>query len=130
MTGVAVLRSKEKLVVCGQHVATEVFRQMGAKYTALVADGTVVTPYTEIGEVEGSVRALLTGERLALNMLMKLSGIATKTHYVTEGVNTRLRVVDTRKTTPLLRTLERYAVRTGGGSNHRFALYFPSTDSI
>ena len=82
LEGVGVLRSKQELVVCGHEVAQEVFRQMGADYVPLIKEGTLVEPFTEIAEVRGKIRALLTGERLALNFLMKLSGIATHTHRV------------------------------------------------
>jgi nicotinate-nucleotide pyrophosphorylase (carboxylating) len=78
----------------------------------------------QIAEVEGSVRSILSGERLALNLLQRLSGIATRTNqYVQAIAGTKARVVDTRKTTPGLRLLEKYAVRVGGGHNHRYALY-------
>ena len=80
---------------------------------------------THIARIEGSSRALLTGERIALNLLMRLSGICTHTRRAVETVPTgsKLRLVDTRKTTPLHRALERRAVRIGGGANHRFALF-------
>jgi nicotinate-nucleotide pyrophosphorylase (carboxylating) len=118
--GSARIYAKEKLVVSGQAAAAEVFRQLGAAYTVVVpdgaeADGTVAT-------VEGPLRALLTGERLALNFLMRLCGVATHTRDVVRRAP-GLPVLDTRKTTPLLRALEKAAVRHGGGRNHRMALY-------
>jgi nicotinate-nucleotide pyrophosphorylase (carboxylating) len=122
-SGTAIIRSKQQLIVCGHTIASEVFKRLGATYTALVSEGTLVDPFTEIAQVQGPVRSLLTGERVALNFLMKLSGIATHTHTVVDGIATELRIVDTRKTTPLLRSLEREAVRIGGGRNHRYALY-------
>jgi nicotinate-nucleotide pyrophosphorylase (carboxylating) len=119
---VGIIRAKQELVVCGHEPAEEVFRQLGAVYTPLVAEGSLVPVGTEVARIEGLSRAILTGERLALNFLMKLSGIATHTYHTVAGCS-GLRVVDTRKTTPLLRYNERRAVKIGGGHNHRFALY-------
>ena len=119
---IGVIRAKQELIVCGHEPAKEVFRQVGAIYIPLVEEGTLVSTRTKVAQVEGNSRAILTGERLALNFLMKLCGIATHTYRTVEGVS-GLRVVDTRKTTPLLRYHERRAVRMGGGHNHRFALY-------
>lgn len=93
-------------------------------FTAFVEEGQAVTKGTVIIEVEGSTHAILTGERLALNLMQRLSGVASRTAsfvQVLEGLPTRL--VDTRKTTPGHRMLEKYAVRIGGGFNHRFGLY-------
>lgn len=93
-------------------------------FTALVEEYQAVTKGTVIIEVEGSTHAILTGERLALNLMQRLSGVASRTAsfvQVLEGLPTRL--VDTRKTTPGHRMLEKYAVRIGGGFNHRFGLY-------
>ncbi|RME25235.1 MAG: carboxylating nicotinate-nucleotide diphosphorylase [Deltaproteobacteria bacterium] len=120
--GQAEIRAKQELVVCGHEPAAEVFRQVGARYTIEVAEGQRVEPGAVIARVDGSLRAMLIGERLALNFLMRLSGIATHTSQ-TVSAAPDLRVVDTRKTTPLHRALERHAVRVGGGGNHRFALY-------
>ena len=122
-TSKAVIRAKEQLIVCGHEPAQEVFRQVGARYTMIVPEGELVSAGTIIAELQGNSRALLTGERLALNFLMKLCGIATHTYNTVKGLNRAMRVVDTRKTTPLLRYHERRAVRIGGGHNHRFALY-------
>lgn len=115
--------AREALVVAGQEAAAAVFAALDATWTALAPDGTAVAPGTEIGRAEGSARALLTGERLALNLLMRLSGIATNTRRHVEAADGAFTVVDTRKTTPLHRALEKAAVRAGGGRNHRFALY-------
>ena len=120
--GEALVRAKQELVVCGQDGAAEVFRQLGASYLVLLGDGARVQPGTAIARVEGRLRDLLTGERLALNFLMRLCGIATHTASVVAAAP-GLKVVDTRKTTPLHRALERRAVRLGGAANHRFALY-------
>jgi nicotinate-nucleotide pyrophosphorylase (carboxylating) len=120
--GEGVIDAGADLVVSGQLAAAEVFRQLSARYEAVASDGAHVTPGTVIGRASGPLRSLLTGERLALNFLMHLSGIATQTSRVVQGAGA-LRVVDTRKTTPLLRALEKAAVVHGGGHNHRFALY-------
>ena len=120
--GVGLIRAKQALVVCGHVEAAEVFRQVGAIYRPLVGEGCAAASGEVVAEVEGPLRALLTGERVALNLLMRLSGIASHTRRVIGDVQ-GLAVVDTRKTTPLLRGPERRAVRVGGGRNHRFALY-------
>lgn len=120
--GSARILAKAPLVVSGHTVATEVFAQLSAHYRPMVDDGDSVTTGTVIAEVSGPLRSLLTGERLALNFLMHLSGIATHTAHTISHAGA-LKIVDTRKTTPLLRRLEKAAVRHGGGHNHRFALY-------
>lgn len=122
----AVIHAKDNGVIAGIMVAELVFQVVdsGLVFTPMVKDGDVVTHGTILAEVEGSTHSLLTGERLALNLLQRMSGIATRTRtYVDalEGLSTRL--VDTRKTTPGHRLLEKYAVRVGGGANHRFGLY-------
>jgi nicotinate-nucleotide pyrophosphorylase (carboxylating) len=122
LEGSARIIAKQQLVVCGHDIATEVFRQMGATYIPVIDEGTLVDKWTVIARVTGPMRGLLTGERLALNFMMRLCGIATHTHRTVERAGD-LKVVDTRKTTPLMRRLERRAVKVGGGSNHRFALY-------
>jgi nicotinate-nucleotide pyrophosphorylase (carboxylating) len=94
-----------------------------ARFTALAADGADLEPGQPIAEVEGEARAILSAERVALNLLGRLSGVATLTRaYVRAVETTRARIVCTRKTTPGLRALEKYAVRCGGGINHRFGL--------
>lgn len=120
--GVAWMTAKEPLVVSGQEAVVEVFRQLGVRWRVLVPDGASAERGTRVGEAEGRLRALLQGERAALNFLMRLSGIATHTRAVVARAG-GLRVLDTRKTTPLHRALEKAAVRHGGGFNHRFALY-------
>lgn len=122
----AVIHVKEEGIIAGIPIARLVFEIVDASLTfkAFAQDGDHVRKGTIIIEVEGSTRSLLTGERLALNLMQRLSGIATKTGmYVQalQGLPTRL--VDTRKTTPGHRMLEKYAVRVGGGHNHRFGLY-------
>jgi nicotinate-nucleotide pyrophosphorylase (carboxylating) len=114
---------KEPGVVCGLEVAAEVFDRLGAKLEPLAADGDSVEP-GPVGRVEGSARGVLAGERLALNVLGRLSGIATLTRrYVDAVAGTGAVILDTRKTTPGLRALEKHAVASGGGQNHRLGLY-------
>lgn len=122
LMGTAEIRAKARLVVCGHAAATETFQQVGANYRAAVPDGSAVGSGDLVATVAGPLRALLTGERVALNFLMRLSGIASHTRMCVERAGS-LKVVDTRKTTPLHRVLEKHAVRMGGASNHRFALY-------
>ncbi|MDP2305935.1 MAG: carboxylating nicotinate-nucleotide diphosphorylase, partial [Pseudomonadota bacterium] len=120
--GTARIVAKQALVVSGQAAAAEVFRQLDARYEAVVPDSEEVPFGTVIGTVAGGFGALLTGERTALNFLMRLCGVATHTRMVVRAAG-GVRVVDTRKTTPLLRALEKDAVRHGGAANHRYALY-------
>lgn len=94
-----------------------------ARTTLAAADGDAVQPGSELATVEGDARALLAAERVALNVLQRLSGVATRTAGLVERAAGRARVLDTRKTTPGMRALERYAVRCGGGENHRFGLF-------
>ncbi|SDX84419.1 nicotinate-nucleotide pyrophosphorylase [carboxylating] [Paenibacillus sp. CF384] len=122
----AVIHVKEDGILAGVPVAKLVFEVVdpALEFRPLAADGDAVTKGTILAEVEGSTHSILTGERLALNLMQRLSGIATKTRafvQAIEGLPTRL--VDTRKTTPGHRLLEKYAVRVGGGFNHRFGLY-------
>lgn len=111
--------------VCGLDVARLVFTSLdpGAHVEIYCSEGTSVEAGTSVLSVSGEGRALLTGERVALNYVQRLSGIATLTReYVKRVEGTRAKITDTRKTTPGLRLLEKYAVRCGGGHNHRFAL--------
>ncbi|NGQ96447.1 carboxylating nicotinate-nucleotide diphosphorylase [Brevibacillus sp. SYP-B805] len=124
--GVGILYAKEAGMIAGLPVAGQVFATVdpSLRFQPAVEEGALVEKGQRIAEVSGSVRSILSGERLALNLLQRLSGIATRTHaYVQAVAGTKARVVDTRKTTPGLRFLEKYAVRVGGGHNHRFALY-------
>ncbi|HTO24915.1 MAG TPA: carboxylating nicotinate-nucleotide diphosphorylase [Gaiellaceae bacterium] len=117
---------EEPGVVCGAELAGAVFRALddSVGVETVLADGTAVTGYALVAEVEGPARAVLTGERTALNLLGRLSGIATLTRQFADAVaGTRATILDTRKTTPGLRALEKYAVRCGGGANHRGGLY-------
>jgi nicotinate-nucleotide pyrophosphorylase (carboxylating) len=118
----ALIVAKEPGVIFGLEVAGAVFAELGASLTPLVAEGECVGP-GPIAEVDGPARAVLTGERVALNLLGRLSGIATLTHRFVDAVSgTGVEILDTRKTTPGLRTLEKQAVAAGGGTNHRFGL--------
>jgi nicotinate-nucleotide pyrophosphorylase (carboxylating) len=124
--GVADLLVKEAGVVCGLRVAETTFRALDPdiRFEALASDGDMVVPPAVVARISGSERALLTGERVALNFLGRLSGIATLTRRYVEAIEgTGASVLDTRKTTPGLRELEKYAVACGGGRNHRFGLY-------
>ncbi len=118
----AVVLAKEPGVVCGLKVATVVFAELGARFDPLADEGAEIEP-GPIAEVEGSARGVLTGERLALNLIGRLSGIATLTRrYVDAVQGTGATILDTRKTTPGLRALEKHAVASGGGQNHRQGL--------
>ncbi len=124
--GSAVFGAREAGVVAGLGVAALVFHEvMGdtVEVTDRVADGTRVAPGDVVMRVTGPVRGLLTAERTALNYASHLSGVATATaHWVDALAGTRARVLDTRKTLPTFRALQKYAVRCGGGVNHRFSL--------
>ncbi len=111
-------------VFCGGPVAAEVFRQVDpAMAVSFAAEGSRVARGQEVGEAKGEVSGLLRAERPALNFLQRLSGIATLTARFVEAASGHgARIIDTRKTTPLLRVLEKYAVRAGGGANHRSSL--------
>ncbi|MFD0717151.1 carboxylating nicotinate-nucleotide diphosphorylase [Paenibacillus sp. GCM10027626] len=122
----AVIHVKEDGIVAGLPVARLVFQIVDPTiaFSAQIADGAAVTKGTVLAEAEGRTHSLLTGERLALNLLQRLSGIATKTRqFVAALEGLPVRLTDTRKTTPGHRLLEKYAVRVGGGFNHRLGLY-------
>jgi nicotinate-nucleotide pyrophosphorylase (carboxylating) len=126
LQGEAYIRAKETLVVAGLPVAARVFRQLDTAivFTADVADGQEVDAGTVLARLTGPVASILTGERVALNFLQHLSGIASFTRKMAAQVaGSTAFLVDTRKTTPGWRVLEKYAVRLGGGHNHRFGLY-------
>lgn len=118
------LRTREDCVVAGLDVAVEVFRQLDAKVTVdpIKCDGDSCFVDDLLLVVDGKAGALLTAERTALNFLQRLSGIATEARRFVEVVSGRSVLLDTRKTTPMLRLLEKYAARVGGVVNHRFAL--------
>ncbi|HEX9078612.1 MAG TPA: carboxylating nicotinate-nucleotide diphosphorylase [Desulfuromonadaceae bacterium] len=120
------LIAKEELVVAGLSVAERVFRRLdpAAIFSACLPEGARAARGELLATVQGSAADLLMGERVALNLLQRLSGVATLTSRYVEAVKgTKARIVDTRKTTPGLRELEKYAVRVGGGINHRTGLY-------
>ena len=117
--------AKEALVLAGLDVAFTVFRTVEStvRLDCALQDGVPLSPGSVIAEIHGPARALLSAERVALNLLQRLSGVATATRRYVEAVrHTRARIIDTRKTTPGLRLLEKYAVQVGGGHNHRFGL--------
>ena len=120
------LIAKERFVVAGSFVAKRVFNRLDPLivFSASCAEGVQVEPGGVIATMRGDAANLLMGERVALNLLQRMSGIATVTSRFVEAVRgTKARIVDTRKTTPGLRELEKYAVRVGGGHNHRTGLY-------
>lgn len=116
---------KAACVLAGLDVAFEAFRQLepGVRIEARRSDGDSCRSGDEIAHVVGTARALLVGERTALNFLQRLSGIATRARQFVDAAGGRITILDTRKTTPLLRALEKYAVRAGGATNHRVGLF-------
>ncbi len=124
--GEAHIRAKAELIVAGLPVAQAVFARLdgAVEFIPKVQDGELVTAKTILATVTGPANLLLLGERVALNFLMRLSGIATWTRRFVMAVQPHpARIVDTRKTMPGWRVLEKYAVRLGGGANHRFGLF-------
>jgi nicotinate-nucleotide pyrophosphorylase (carboxylating) len=125
-TASAVVMCRHEAVICGQpwFDATVLKLDPSAKVAWAVAEGARVAAGTRVCAVSGNARALLAAERVALNFLQTLSGVATATRRYVEAIaGTRARIVDTRKTLPGLRLAQKYAVRAGGGSNHRLGLY-------
>jgi nicotinate-nucleotide pyrophosphorylase (carboxylating) len=120
----AVILAKSRCVIAGLDVASEAFRQLDPGVAVVVhrRDGEWCEPGTEVAEYRGHAAGLLTAERTALNFMQRLTGIATLTRQFVDAAAGRITVLDTRKTTPLLRALEKYAVRAGGGVNHRSGL--------
>jgi len=120
----AIVLAKSPCVIAGLDIAIEAFRQLDASVEVTIhhGDGTLCSPGTTVAEIRGRADALLTGERTALNFIQRLSGIATLTRQFVDTAAGHITVLDTRKTTPLMRALEKYAVRAGGGTNHRFGL--------
>jgi nicotinate-nucleotide pyrophosphorylase (carboxylating) len=118
---------RERSVIAGTETAAEVFRRVDPKLHVAVmqSDGTSLTGGETIIEIRGAARSILTAERVALNFLQRLSGIATLTRQFVEGMGpkSKAKILDTRKTTPGLRALEKAAVVAGGGTNHRFGLF-------
>ncbi len=124
-TGKAVILAKEPGILAGGDIARLIFQQVdpSLKVAILIADGAKIKPGDQIATIAGRVISILKAERVALNFVQRLSGIASLTaQYVAEASGTTAVITDTRKTTPGLRLLEKYAVRLGGGQNHRFHL--------
>lgn len=122
----AIIKSKDMGVLAGNPIAELVFKRLDPriKYIQRKKDGDTINPNDIIAEVRGSVRTVLTGERLSLNFLQRLSGIATLSQkFVNKTKGFDVKIIDTRKTTPGLRILEKYAVTVGGCYNHRFGLF-------
>lgn len=122
----ATVLCRQQTVICGQPWFEACLRQLdpSAAVSWVVQEGTEVPPDTRVCSTSGDARALLTGERVALNFLQTLSGVATAARRYVEAIaGTRARIVDTRKTLPGLRLAQKYAVRVGGGSNHRIGLH-------
>ena len=120
------LVARQDCIVAGVDVARQVFAELDAalSFTPIIPDGQRALTGARIACIEGAAAPMLTGERVALNLMQRLSGIATLTRRYADAVaGTRARILDTRKTTPGLRPLEKYAVRAGGGWNHRIGLY-------
>lgn len=125
-SGAAVVFGREPFVLSGSQPFRKVFDLIdpAVQVASLFRDGDRIDANVPVFRLEGAMPALLTGERLALNLLQRLSGIATLTRQMTDAISgTSCRLLDTRKTTPLWRALEKQAVRHGGGTNHRFGLY-------
>jgi nicotinate-nucleotide pyrophosphorylase (carboxylating) len=120
-----VMAAREEGVVAGLDLAALAFRLIDPtiRFQPMIEDGAAVAPGVRVAIVEGRARGVLTAERVALNFVGRMSGVASATAKLTTAVShTKARIVCTRKTTPLLRAIEKYAVRAGGGSNHRFGL--------
>ena len=124
-TARAVIKAKQKGILAGLPFVQELFLMLGGVYVKpLISEGEEFEEGDTILELEGRAEIILSAERLALNLLQSLSGIATRTRKFVKALEgTGVRILDTRKTTPGYRFFEKYAVRVGGGSNHRFALY-------
>ena len=125
-TAKAVMRAREPLMLAGIELAEAAFHQLSPaiKIVRLAEDGRRVPPGGVLLEVSGPARPILSAERVALNFVQRLAAVATLTAQYVEGVQgTKAQILDTRKTTPGWRPLEKYAVRCGGGKNHRFALF-------
>jgi len=124
--GMARIFAKEPCVLAGMPVAEQVFREQdpSLQLASRIEDGEVLRAGETVLEIRGSAASILTGERCALNFIQQLSGVATKTRHFVEAVKgTKAQILDTRKTAPGLRALQKYAVRCGGGVNHRIGLY-------
>ena len=124
--GKAKLLVKDTGILAGVELSLEIFKQVdpGLKVNILLQDGAQIKPKDIVLEVEGDAQNILKAERLVLNCMQRMSGVATKTHQIVELLKgTATKVLDTRKTTPGMRYLEKWAVKIGGGVNHRFGLF-------
>ncbi len=124
--GTARIFAKEACVLAGLPVAEQVFREVDPALEIIerAADGDALKPGDTVLEIAGSAASILTGERCSLNFIQQLSGVAAQTRRFVDAVSgTKAKILDTRKTVPGLRALQKYAVRCGGGVNHRFGLY-------
>src|ERR1700683_674573 len=120
-----IIVKEPRMILCGAVLIEPVFRLAGAepKITSLAPEKKTLAKGDRIAEIDGNLAGLLIGERTALNFIQLMSGIATATHQYVDAIKgTRAKIVDTRKTHPGLRAIEKYAVRAGGGHNHRFGL--------
>ena len=125
-TGNAKLMAKQEGIIAGLHIIEKVFKKIdnSAEFRSLIKDGDKVCVGDTIATISGNVISLLQAERLALNILQRMSGIATQTNlYVQKLEGLKTKVLDTRKTTPGMRLLDKYAVKAGGGENHRIGLF-------
>lgn len=125
-TGKSIIVAKEHGVLAGVLLGQYIFKKVdpALKVNILIKDGTEVKPGDVVMEIEGSTISMLTGERTVLNFMQRLSGVSTQTkRYVNELKGLHTKILDTRKTTPGMRLLEKWAVKNGGGSNHRIGLY-------
>lgn len=126
LCGQAVLLVKEPGIICGVNLAKQIFHRFDSELflDIRIIDGTPVNPGDHVFFVTGKRQSILACERLVLNFMQRMSGIATATRELSDLISgSHTKILDTRKTTPLLRNLEKYAVRTGGGENHRMGLY-------
>jgi nicotinate-nucleotide pyrophosphorylase (carboxylating) len=126
LQGRARIMAKEEGVLCGMEIARRVFSLIDdkIKFTCILKDGASIKPGDVAAKISGPMRSILTAERTALNILQRLSGIATQTSQFAAALAPhKAKIYDTRKTTPLWRDLEKYAVAIGGGENYRFGLY-------
>ncbi|MFA7677270.1 MAG: carboxylating nicotinate-nucleotide diphosphorylase [Candidatus Omnitrophota bacterium] len=124
--GKAVILARQSGILCGLEIAKEAFKQVDASlvFEPFKKDGSSFSKNERIAHVSGNLRSILAAERVALNFLALLSGVSTSTKkMIVKAKNTRVKIMDTRKTTPCLRALEKYAVATGGGHNHRSSLF-------
>jgi nicotinate-nucleotide pyrophosphorylase (carboxylating) len=124
--GKAKLLVKDRGILAGVELSLEIFKQVDPdlRVNILLHDGAEIKPKDIVFEVEGDAQSILTAERLVLNCMQRMSGVATKTHEIVELLKgTGTKVLDTRKTTPGMRYLEKWAVKIGGGVNHRFGLF-------